>query len=178
MNHSHPINILHLPVSNPTSINGVGLRTMPSFRNRFVLVDGTNLIRLARGGEPHLTTLLSVTVAMASYVQDFICVFDANTPYLLKREPQEATAYHELIARFSEFFVEVTGGTRADDVILPEAEERNALIVSRDRYRDYADQYPWLLSMNRLVFINQIHSQIRLGAFACRCPRMFKTPAW
>ncbi|MBV8857387.1 MAG: Zc3h12a-like ribonuclease, partial [Acidobacteria bacterium] len=39
---------------------------------------------------------------------------------------------------------QVPAGTDADYFIIQFAHELDALIVTNDRYKDYADQYPWV----------------------------------
>lgn len=45
---------------------------------------------------------------------------------------------------YSPYFAEVTGGIRADEFILLQADKFQAKIISNDRFRNYQRQYPWL----------------------------------
>jgi hypothetical protein len=138
--------------------------------DKFVLVDGANLMRI-RGGEPRLTNLLTVLLEVARKGGDWGCVFDANTRHILRKagRANDAEAYEYLLRTYGAWCAEVTGGTRADDVILAEADYRSALVVSNDRFEMYSPLYPWIINEpSRVLHVN--HFRGRLHFDGCILP--------
>jgi len=132
--------------------------------DKFVVLDGLNLMYL-RNPKPKLTNLLTIVLHVAQNASDFSCVFDANTRHQLARAGRfdDANAYVDLLDNFDSFFIEVTGGTRADDVILAEADARSAIVVSNDRFRPYVEQYQWLKERNRLLHANPFREHVHFN---------------
>ena len=87
----------------------------------------------------------------------FICFFDANTIYTLEKakKTDEADIFDGLCHDFPDLFIEVSGGTRADDYILDYAHSHGTPIISKDRFRDFEEKYPWLKSnsLRRVPFV-------------------------
>jgi hypothetical protein len=132
----------------------------------FVVVDGLNVIRLKGRQSPRLDFLLNVLLDVANRADDFFCIFDANTWYELNewQGPQWADAYAKLCNDHPDHFIECTGGTPADTLILAESAVRDALIVSNDRYRDYANAYPWVKTdRSRFWRLNPVRDAIHIG---------------
>jgi hypothetical protein len=130
---------------------------------KFVLVDGLNMIRLP-GSAPRLENLLAVTLDLARRGIDFGCVCDANTFFVLREAGglAEAETYKYLLCNFGDFFVEVTGGTRADDVILLEADDREARVISNDRFAPYEIEYPWVKNPQRILRVNRFRANLHI----------------
>ena len=67
-------------------------------------------------------------------------------------------------------FCQVPTRTRADDFLLFQADaNKDALILTQDRFRDHVDKYPWLktekrvipgMVMNNVIFFPEISLQI------------------
>ncbi len=138
---------------------------MPERSDRPFVLDGTNILLIYGRYAPKLEAVLTVATAAAWLGSDVICVFDANTPHLLAdyQSPEHSDAYLKLLEHFDDTFVQVTGGTRADDVILPEAAARDALIVSNDRFWDYVDDYPFIASERRVLRVNAVRDCIHFA---------------
>jgi hypothetical protein len=75
----------------------------------------------------------------------FFCIFDAVTRFKLeKRSKGERGIYEHLLWRYSHYFGEVTGGTNADDFLLPHANESGNPIITNDKFKQYERKYRWL----------------------------------
>ena len=100
---------------------------------------------MKRWSEPSVAILLTLIIKLCELHKErwsFISFFDANTRRILRG--QDVIVYDELKNSYHNFFSEVTGGLRADEIILLYADKLNAYIISNDRYREYKEDYKWL----------------------------------
>jgi hypothetical protein len=119
--------------------------------NNLFVIDGKNLCHwIAQFTKVErdlsIQPLLSVISALQRNDDDFICIFDANTVQDLTRTGRrlEAEVVSNLIAKYPDRFRIVARGTKADPLILAEADDRNCEIISNDLYRQYQEKYEWL----------------------------------
>lgn len=122
------------------------------------VVDGSNLSwwqAQVFSGQMSIIPLLNVLSAILAHEQNFICVFDASITYALNENnlQKEAKIIEELIKLDPNRFYRVTGSTRADSVILHNADHYNRTIISNDKYSEYRLEYNWLGEKytNRLI---------------------------
>jgi uncharacterized membrane protein len=117
--------------------------------NLIYLLDGSNLLRReqdARG------ISLDVICSIIDYLKDhglnYYVFFDANARHVLEENNKaELKRFDSLLKKDSSHFQLVPGGKPADDSLLHEAHENpNAIILTNDRYRDYSQKYPDVLS--------------------------------
>jgi hypothetical protein len=141
-----------MAMNNDTPINTITLA------NKFVIVDGLNLIHRLGHGRPQLTPMLLVVLEVAANARDFSCVFDASTKYALRG--YERWAYEEFVRRYPDHFIEVTARTQADPVILAEAAVHSAIVVSNDVFKKYFDQYPWVKNDERVIRANRFRDHL------------------
>lgn len=118
------------------------------------LIDGTNTLfwdEYRKGVT--FAHILAITDFLEKENASFTVYFDATTPHILKRHsPEEAVKYEEKLKADPEHFRQVPAGTRADDILLMEADNRpESIILSQDRFRDYEIQYPWISDRQRVV---------------------------
>lgn len=113
---------------------------------RYYLVDGLNVCNWQR--TPSLAPLLTLLIELKRHGHSFLCIFDANTRFVLE-ELGERERYEHLIEGF-DCVGEVPGGTQADDFILFRAHKTGDAIISNDQYRDlkYRERYKWLRSVS------------------------------
>lgn len=118
------------------------------------LLDGTNMLYWDedRNGIS-LQHVINITEHLKKSGKNFMVYFDASTPHILRRR---ASAYEEryedLLKNSPDRFRQVPAGTRADDILLIEADQNpQAIILSQDRYRDYEEQYHWLIDKKRVI---------------------------
>lgn len=118
------------------------------------LLDGTNMLYWDkyRNGVS-LQHVLNVTEYLQNAGKKFVVYFDASTPHILRRRsPNDEGRYDDLLKNAPDNFRQVPAGTRADDILLIEADQNpQAVILSQDRYRDYEEQYHWLADKKRVV---------------------------
>lgn len=125
------------------------------------VIDGANIARgYGQGQPPSLLVLLTLLRVLLERGATFKCVFDANTSHIFREAalPDQADAYRSLCQEFPNWFIEVLGGVQADREILAYAHSRGCRIISNDRYRDYADTYPWTQTEPDRRISGQAHS--------------------
>lgn len=81
----------------------------------------------------------------------FFIFFDTSTNKELSKN-NEGEIYRELKVQYPGILMEVPSGTEADEFLLLRANTEDAKIITNDRYRDYQDDYPWVINNNwRLI---------------------------
>jgi len=105
-----------------------------------VVIDGANVAYEERsaGGKPKLSNLLRVRGELEERGFEAIILVDASLKYDIDDQEQ----LEKLIQ--SQQVRQVPAGTDADYFIIQFADQLDALIVTNDRYKDYAGQYPWI----------------------------------
>ena len=105
-----------------------------------VVIDGANVAYEERsgGGKPKLSNLLKVRGELEERGFEAVILVDASLKYDIDDQEQ----LEKLIQ--SQQVRQVPAGTDADYFIIQFADQLDALIVTNDRYRDYASQYPWI----------------------------------
>ena len=105
-----------------------------------IVIDGANVAYEERsaGGRPKLSNLLKVRRELEERGFEAIILVDAS----LKYDIDDQTQLQSLIA--SQQVRQVPAGTDADFFIIQLAEQIDARIVTNDRYKDYAERFPWI----------------------------------
>jgi hypothetical protein len=101
-----------------------------------VLVDGSNVAHSTEGEAAHVANLIVVRDKLKEEGLEPIIVADAA----LRHQIDDAQAYERLVEEGQ--VRQAPAGTDADYFILSFARELNACIVSNDRFRDRAKQFP------------------------------------
>jgi hypothetical protein len=140
--------------SSPAESQASATKRVPSqdeaVNAQIVVVDGTNVMNYTANPKRrsiNLATLLTVLVCLKRKSIDFNCFFDANTYYILKDfQPKQLEIFERLQQKYPDRFSVITGGAAADSFILSQADALNCLILSNDKFVDYAEEFPRLLS--------------------------------
>ena len=105
-----------------------------------VVIDGANVAYEERsaGGKPKLSNLLKVRRELEERGFESVIIVDASLKYDIDDQEQLETLIRSQQVR------QVPAGTDADFFIIQFAHELDALMVTNDRYKDYADRYPWI----------------------------------
>jgi hypothetical protein len=116
-----------------------GFRFMAEGRE-VVIIDGANVAYEERsaGGKPKLSNLLKVRGELEERGFEPVIIVDASLKYDIDDQSQLETLIQSQKVR------QVPAGTDADYFIIQFAQELDALIVTNDRYKDYAEQFPWV----------------------------------
>ena len=105
-----------------------------------VVIDGANVAYEERsaGGKPKLSNLLKVRRELEERGCEAVIIVDASLKYDIDDQEQLETLIQSQQIR------QVPAGTDADFFIIQFAHELDALMVTNDRYRDYAERFPWI----------------------------------
>jgi len=119
-----------------------------------IIVDGSNVAHSTEGEQPQLANILAVRQKLSEDGREPIVVADAA----LRHQIDDRAGYEALV---DEGVVrQAPAGTDADFFILSFARELDARIVSNDRFRDRARQFPdaqdrlvrYMIVENEVVF--------------------------
>lgn len=113
---------------------------MSANARRMVVIDGANVAYEERsaGGKPKFSNLLKVRRELEEKGFEAVILVDASLKYDIDDQEQLENLIRSQQVRQS------PAGTDADYFIINLAHELDALIVTNDRYKDYAQQYPWV----------------------------------
>ena len=116
----------------------------------YILLDGSNVMHWDNG-EPSLEPVREVVSHLRQQGFRPGVVFDANAGYKLEGRYFN----HRLLARklglSPDLVLVVNKGEVADGVILEFAQAHNARIVTNDRFRDWAEQFPQVAEPGYLI---------------------------
>ena len=126
--------------------------------NKLVVLDGSNLIYWTKDFHIDTSPLAKLCAHLREAQTDFLVYFDANIKYLLAEQakgnlnPKDKSTrdLQRIFGLFAEEIEVVPAGSRADDFILQRAAISKGIVISNDRYMDYADVHPWIGSNTRL----------------------------
>lgn len=111
--------------------------------NHEFVIDGTDII-CNINQERLLAPLLQLLISLHERGHVFYCYFDADTRYKFERDLDKQLYQSIIKFGLTNYFNQISGGD-ADKLILKQATDINAKVVSTDNYRAYYDDYQWLL---------------------------------
>lgn len=117
---------------------------------RWILVDGSNVMHW-REGEPDITTVRRVVMRLIVLGFEPGVVFDANAGWKLQNRYLNEQALAGLVGLPKRQVLVVDKGTQADTFLLQTARDFGAKIVTNDRYRDWAGDFPEVLEPGFLI---------------------------
>lgn len=127
-----------------------GYRSRARRAPNMIVIDGSNAMHW-KDGTPLLATLREVVHRLSALGYTPGIIFDANAGYILTGRYQHNRAMGKLLGLPRDRVIVVPKGTPADPTILAAARFLDARILTNDRYRDWADQYPELRNPGHLI---------------------------
>ncbi len=115
-----------------------------------VVVDGSNVLHW-KDGTPQLATLKTVLRELDLKGYQPGVVFDANAGYLIAGRYLHDGALGRKLGLPKDRVMVVGKGVPADPVILRAARDMDAIIVTNDRYRDWAADWPEVRQPERFI---------------------------
>jgi len=116
----------------------------------WILIDGSNVMYW-RDNTPQIETLREVIAYLKQHRHTPAVIFDANAGYLLAGKYQDDHIMAKHLGLTEDRVLVVPKGTIADSYLLTVARDFDAPIVTNDRYRDWADDYPEIAAPGRLI---------------------------
>ncbi|MBY6203163.1 hypothetical protein KUV65_17470 [Maritalea mobilis] len=117
---------------------------------KYIVIDGSNVMHWANG-EPSIEPVQDVVRHLKRLGFTPGVIFDANAGYLLSGRYQHDQEFEKLLGLKRDRVMVVNKGEPADPTILQAAQDMNARVVTNDRYRDWADQFPSIRQPGFLV---------------------------
>jgi hypothetical protein len=115
-----------------------------------VILDGSNVMHW-RDGKPDIETVREVLDLAAARGMTPGVVFDANAGYLLFDKYAGDRAFAHFLKLRPDRVLVVPKGTPADPTILTAARDLGARVISNDRFRDWAEDFPELAMPGHLI---------------------------
>ncbi len=115
-----------------------------------VIVDGSNVMYW-KDGEPRLDSVTEVLVALKAMGFSTGVMFDANVGYLLTGKHKNDVAMSRLLGLPKNHVLVAPKGTPADPMILQAARDLGARIVTNDRFREWTDSFPEIITPGHLI---------------------------
>ena len=106
-----------------------------------MIVDGSNVIHWVNN-EPNIKPLIDVLERLKHHGYTAGVIFDASVGHMLHGTYKHDATFSELLGLPLDRIMVVPAGTVADQYILQAARDFRAKIVTNDRYRDWADDFP------------------------------------
>jgi hypothetical protein len=116
-------------------------RAKPDRPRDWVVIDGSNVMYW-KDGTPQIATVQAVARAVEAAGLTPAVVFDANAGYLLEDRYLHDHALAQRLGVAEARVLVVPKGVQADPYILKTAREVGGRVVSNDRFRDWAADYP------------------------------------
>ena len=115
-----------------------------------VVIDGSNVMYWW-GGTPSIAPVQDVVRTLTQLGFKTGVVFDANAGYLLTNAFKDDAALAAMLKLPVDQVMVVPSGSPADPYILTAAREMGAVVVTNDRYRDWAEDFPEVLGHGHLI---------------------------
>ena len=124
-----------------------------TWTGRMFLLDGTNILYWNQRNGVSIDCVRAITEYLKSQGEDFLVIFDATTPHILKKKNSaEHAEYESWLQNDPEHFNQVPAGICADVFLLEEAKANpEAIILTQDLYRDHKGDYPELLNQRERI---------------------------
>ena len=116
----------------------------------WILIDGSNVMHW-RDNTPQIETLREVIAHLGQNHRTPAVIFDANAGYLLAGKYQDDAVMAKRLGLPEDRVLVVPKGTIADSYLLRVARDHDAPIVTNDRYRDWAGDFPEIAEPGRLI---------------------------
>ena len=108
---------------------------------KWVILDCSNVMHW-KDGTPRIETVREVVSHLSSHGFNSGVVFDANAGYLTSGSYLHDSGFGKALGLPEERVMVVPKGAPADPTILAAARDLDAQIVTNDRFRDWADDFP------------------------------------
>lgn len=122
----------------------------PKKAKRYIVIDGSNVLHW-KDNTPQIETLREVIRRVESLGYTPGVVFDANAGYKISGKYQHDYSLGKLVGLPQDQVFVAPKGNPADPFLLDSARDLGARIVTNDRFRDWADQYPEAQTAGHLI---------------------------
>ena len=127
-----------------------GAKVAGSTTRNHIILDGSNIMHW-NDGTPQVETVREVVRQLVKLGYTPGVVFDANAGHVLTGRYQHHRAMGKLLGLPEDRVMVVGKGTPADPTILAAARDAGVRIVTNDRYKDWAGDYPEVHTPGHLI---------------------------
>jgi hypothetical protein len=135
------------PRRNPRRAHLRALRPRPG---PWILIDGSNVLHW-RDGQPEMATVHLVVQELTQRGFSPGVMFDANVGYKIGDRYQDDAELARQLGLPADRVLVVPKGTPADTYLLQAARNLNARVVTNDRFRDWTEAHPEVLTPGFLI---------------------------
>lgn len=128
----------------------IGAKVAGTNAQNHIILDGSNIMHW-NDGTPQLETVRDVVRHLIKLGFTPGVVFDANAGHLLTGRYQHHGAMGKLLGLPEDRVMVVGKGTPADPTILAAARDAGARVVTNDRYKDWAGDFPEVHTPGHLI---------------------------
>jgi len=125
-------------------------KATPKLAGKWAVLDGSNVMHW-REGKPSLEPVIEVLTDLRRKGYTAGVVFDANAGYKLMGKYRHDGSLARTLGLPKERVMVVNKGEPADPMILTAARDMGALVITNDRFRDWAGQFPEVHKKGHLV---------------------------
>ena len=125
-------------------------RSAPTPARNWVVVDGSNVMHW-QDGTPQIETVQEVLRALTAKGFTPGVVFDANAGYLLSGRYRHDGYLGKVLGLPKDRVMVVPRGRPADPFILTAARDMGGRVVTNDKFRDWADDFPEISDRAHLI---------------------------
>ena len=122
----------------------------PKPTERWILVDGSNVMHW-KDDTPQLATVQDVLQVLQARGFSPGVIFDANVGYKVAGRYQDDRELARVLRLPEDRVLVVPKGTQADPYLLNSARDLGARVVTNDKYRDWAADFPEIRSQGFLI---------------------------
>ncbi|MFK7948323.1 MAG: hypothetical protein AB8G11_12100 [Saprospiraceae bacterium] len=122
------------------------------------VIDGTDII-CKHTDEQLLTPLLQLLLHFHNEQVSFYCYFDADTRYKFTRDIDKQIYQSIIKFGLNDYFNQSTGGD-ADRLILKQATDINATIISSNNFENFKEDFEWLNNTDRIAVPQITNNQL------------------
>ena len=139
-------------------------------KRKWVIIDGSNVMYW-NNGEPDIATVRTAVAYLTQKGFTVGVVFDANAGYLLSGKYQHDGVLSRALKLPEDHVMVVPKGQPADPAILAMARDIGARIVTNDRFRDWANDFPEVRVRGHLIPGSFRSGQLHLRLSHTKKPR-------
>ena len=125
-------------------------RARPVADPAWIVIDGSNVMHWG-GDTPRIEPVREVVRHLKGLGFTPGVIFDANAGYLLEGRYCHDHVFGKMLGLPTDRVMVVDKGNPADPIILREAQDLKARVVTNDRYRDWVERFPDIRSPGFLV---------------------------
>ncbi|GHA60481.1 hypothetical protein GCM10008927_27500 [Amylibacter ulvae] len=159
------------PETSPSSASKTATAHKKAKSSKFksIAIDGSNVF-LRR--DPNLLVMHMMVVTLLEMGHEVHVFFDANIYYVMEESgivfSGNGNHHNQIAEAFGIPTTDITivpGGSQADHFILPFADKPNGVVITNDRFSEFAQDFPWVKHKKRLAKFDVVQNHLLIPRF-------------